>query len=109
MEQTRSNYTQDRSTNFKHHIPSDIAPVAAMSVEDYVLSEKCKQMSKLRDWYLEAKSVQQTDSVTLRENFSNSRNYVSPNPIQEINHHKGFLIIGTTLAVIVGGIFCFLH
>lgn len=108
MDQTRSNYIQDRSSNFRHNVPEDMTLPAALSAHDYAHNEKCKQMNKLRDWHLEAKDVQ-TDTVSLRSNFSNSRNFTQATAVQEIDHHKGFLIWGVLLASIVGSAAYFLH
>ena len=109
MEYTRSNYASDRSTNFKHQIPEDIAGLRAVTVEQYVANEKSKQMSKLRDWYLNARNAEQVDAVSLRESFSNSRNYTAPSAVQEIEHHKVFLLIGVLGATVIGGIMLFCH
>jgi hypothetical protein len=112
MDQTRSNYTQDRSTNFKHHVPDDIAPPSAVTVQDYVQREKTKQMNRLRDWHLDSRDSVNTDSLALRNNFSSSRNYIDPSPIQELDHHKAYLIAGIALAVlatIVAGLVSMTH
>lgn len=108
MEYTKSNYASDRSTNFRHHIPDDIAPVRAMTVEQYVANEKAKQMSRLRDWHLNARDSQQINAVSLRENFSNSRNY-TPTAAHEIEHHKFFLVVGALAATVGGAVLMFCH
>ena len=104
------NYVQDRSASFKHHVPSDIGPPSAMSAYDYVQNEKCKQMNKLRDWYLDAKETRETvDPVALRASFSTSRSFTAPTPAQEMDHHKGFLFAGIFLASAIGAYFFFIH
>lgn len=110
MENTRSsNYASDRSTNFKHHVPQDIGLPRAVTVEEYVAGERAKQMSKLRDWHLNSRNGGQCDSVALRDSFSNSRSYVCPSPVQELDHHKGYLILGAVVATILGSNFFFCH
>lgn len=104
-----TNYIQDRSSNFKHNVPSDIGPPAALSAYDYIQNERMKQSNKRRDWYLEAKDCRQVDAVSLRSNFANSRNYTSPTPVQEIDHHKGFLLIGVCIAAVIGGLMMLPH
>lgn len=104
------NYVQDRSTNFKHQVPQDIGPPSALSAYDYVQNEKCKQMNKLRDWYLDAKESRDTvDPVTLRSSFSNSRSFTAPTPVQELDHHKGLFCAGVFLVATIGAFFYFLH
>lgn len=98
-----SNYTQDRSANFKHQVPSDIGPPQAVSAYDYVQNERAKQQNKLRDWYLESKDQREVvDAVSLRSSFSNARKYTNPSPVHELDHHKGFLIAGVVLAAVIG-------
>lgn len=109
MDYSRANYAQDRSSDFKHQVPSDIALPVALTVQDYIHNEKTKQMNRLRDWHLESKNVDQVDSLTLRTSFSNSRNYTAPSPAQELDQHKHFLIGGVALAVMIGGWFLFVH
>ena len=109
MDYTRSNYAQDRSSDFKHQVSSDISLPTAMTVQDYIHNEKSKQMNKLRDWHLESKNGEQVDSVRLRSNLKNSRNYTVPSPVQELDHHKNFLIGGIVLATMFGGWFFFVH
>jgi hypothetical protein len=104
----RANYIEDRSTNFKHHIPEDIAPVSAPTVQDYVYNEKSRQMNRLRDWYLDSKEAQ-TDVVSLRAKFANLRQFEGPSPVEELDHHKAFLLSGAFLAAVVGGFLLFIH
>jgi hypothetical protein len=112
-ENARSNYTEDRSRNFKHNVPSGIIPPSAPTVQDYVNNEKSKQMSKMRDWYLESKNSYgcegKTDLVELRSNFSSSRSFTVATPIDEIDHHKAYLIGGAILATILGGLMFMVH
>lgn len=74
---TNFSYDKGRSSTFRHNnIHSDLIPPGVMSVSDYVHNEKSKQLSKLRDWYLEAHNQgEQTDFIELRSNFRNSRNF----------------------------------
>ena len=104
-----SNYKADRSTDFKHQVSGDWAAPSAPTVQDYVYSERCKQMSKLRDWHLEAKDARTTDTVSLRANFVISRNSESSNLAREINHHKYFLAGGAFIAAIMGGMMLLVH
>lgn len=106
------NYVEDRSSDFKHRVPADIAPPVAMTAHEYMMNEKRKQADKMRDWHSEARearSSQQVDTVQLRASFSTSRGYTDPSAVQEVDKHKGFLIAGAVLAAIVGGLCCFLH
>jgi hypothetical protein len=104
----RSNYLEDRSTNFKHQIPGDLAPLSAPTVEDYVYNEKSRQMSRMRDWYLESKTSS-TDVIALRNKFSNLRNLSVESPAAAIECHRPFLVGGAFLAALIGVAFFFLH
>ncbi len=70
-----SNYVKDRSRDFKHQMPEGVVPPPPVSAHDYVQMEKNKQMSKLRDWHLEARGVRQTDTISLRSSFTNLRQH----------------------------------
>ncbi|MBX9687484.1 MAG: hypothetical protein K2X27_12325 [Candidatus Obscuribacterales bacterium] len=107
-EQRSSNYVQDRSRNFRHQSGSEIGLKTAPTVEAYVQNEKMKQMNRMRDWYLEAKESQ-TDTVQLRTQFSSSRNFSKASPVQELDHHKSYLIWGGMIAAFIGGFMIFIH
>lgn len=103
------NYAQDRSAQYRHHVPTDIGPPACLSAQDFIELERSKQSSKLRDWYIDAKDGRDTcDSVALRGSFRSSRRFVTPNPVQELDHHKGFLLAGVAIAAAIGSFIYFM-
>lgn len=110
VDNARSNYAEDRSIHFKHHVPADIGPPSMPTVQDYVHKEKSKQMSLIRDWYLEGKQESaEGDPSVNRTSFTASRRFSAPSPVQELDHYKGYLIGATAIAAVVGVVTTFVH
>jgi len=104
------NYAQDRSAQYRHHVPVDIGPPIGLTAQEYMNNERSKQAAKLRDWYSDAKDGRETvDPVALRANFNTSRRFVTPNPVQELDHHKKFVLLGVAVVAAVGSFIYFIH
>lgn len=105
MQQPRSNYLQDRESQFRFYEAPEIALPAALTAHEYVEREKQKQMNRLRDWYIHSKSSAEFNGVALRSSFANSRNYDRTAVMQAQPAGRLAVLSVLFLAIVACGVF----